>query len=160
MISIFRKDEGSSITYQRCIIKMRRPASARGSSSTKWKQNVWKHQEEQRPKFHGMKLVSMINFESASWIMQCGNAQTRSTLTTTVQRNHHPISIISQTAKKKKKHPKAKKCHHFWSTKKNAFKKNHPSYYTHLAWQFRRSFFKICFPQKMHVFLKQPQAIY
>lgn len=122
MISIFRKDEGSSITYLRCIIKMRRPASARGSSSTKWKQNVWKHQEKQRPKFHGMKLVSMINFESASWIMQSGNAQTRSTPTTTIQRNHHPISIISQTAKRKK-HPKAKKCHHF-STKKMHVKKN------------------------------------
>ena len=46
MISIFRKDKGWSITYLRCIIKMRRPVSARGLGSTKSKQNAWKHQEE------------------------------------------------------------------------------------------------------------------
>lgn len=48
-----------------------------------------------------------------------------------IQRNHHPISIISQPLKK---NIQKQKCHHF-PTKKKTFKKKKlpPSYYTHLV---------------------------
>lgn len=47
-----------------------------------------------------------------------------------IQRNHHPISIISQPLKK---NIQKQKCHHFPTKKKTLKKKLPPSYYTHLV---------------------------